>query len=145
MSEPIALCVPGMTLNSTIFPDLGMPTVDVDFNRLVVGPNGNPPAHVVHGMDVYVDLLDKRLGESAYIAGPDYTIADMSIFPWVRRPWNQGVEADDYPNYQRWFAEILARPAVERALEVLADRHRKGPITDKEREVMFGATQYQRH
>jgi len=90
-------------------------------------------------------VLDKRLGESPFVAGPDYTIADMAIFPWVRRPGNQGVEASDYPNYQRWFETILARPAVERGLEVLSDRQRKGPMTDKEREMMFGATQYQRH
>ncbi len=90
-------------------------------------------------------VLDKRLGESPFVVGADYTIADMAIFPWVRRPENQGVEADDYPNYQRWFDEIAARPAVTRGLEVLADRRREGPMTDKAREMMFGATQYQRH
>jgi GST-like protein len=109
------------------------------------------PEKIPYAIDRYVNeakrlyaILDKRLGESAFISGPDYNIADMSILPWVRRPWNQGVEADDYPNYQRWSAEILARPAVTRALEVLADRQRKGSITDKEREMMFGAAQYQR-
>jgi GST-like protein len=89
-------------------------------------------------------VLDKRLGEVPYVVGADYTIADMAIFPWVRRPGNQGVEADEYPNYRRWFDQILERPAVERALEVLADRRREGPMTDKAREMMFGATQYQR-
>jgi len=50
----------------------------------------------------------------------------------------------DYPNVKRWFDAISARPAVERAVKVLADRRR--PIqTDKEREILFGATQYQRH
>ena len=87
---------------------------------------------------------DTRLGESHYVVGEDYTIADMAIFPWVRRPDNQGVEADDYPNYRRWFDQIAARPAVARGLEVLADRRREGPMTEQAREIMFGATQYQR-
>jgi GST-like protein len=90
-------------------------------------------------------VLDRRLAESAYIAGDDYTIADMATFPWLRRPERQGVERTEYPNLQRWFDGIGARPAVRRGLEVLADRIRTGPITEQEREVMFGATQYQRH
>lgn len=90
LSEPIALRVPGMTLNSTIFPDLGMPTVDVDFNQLVVGPNGNPPAHVVHGMDVYVDLLDKRLGvHTDWPSRPRIVVAHsfgaMLVLRWLLR------------------------------------------------------------
>lgn len=89
-------------------------------------------------------VLDKRLGETLYVAGEAYTIADMAILPWVRRPHNQGVEESGYPNYRRWREALLERPAVQRALEVLADRQRTGPMTDKEREMMFGAAQYQR-
>ncbi len=89
-------------------------------------------------------VLDRRLGETPYVAGEAYTIADMAILPWVRRPNNQGVEESGFPNYLRWREALLERPAVQRALEVLADRRRAGPMTDKEREMMFGATQYQR-
>ena len=89
-------------------------------------------------------VLDKRLGETLYVAGEAYTIADMAILPWMRRPYNQGVEESGYPNYLRWREALLERPAVQRALEVLADRRRTGPMTDKEREMMFGAAQYQR-
>jgi len=88
-------------------------------------------------------VMDTRLGEVPYFAG-EYSIADMAIFPWTRSHANQGVDLADYPNVKRWFDAISARPAVERAVKVLADRRR--PIqTDKEREVLFGATQYQRH
>ena len=108
---------------------------------------------VDYAVDRYVNeakrlygVLDHRLGESAYIAGPDYTIADMSIFPLGAPALKtRASRPTDYPNYQRWFEEILARPAVTRALEVLAERRREGPMTDKAREMMFGATQYQRH
>ena len=64
--------------------------------------------------------------------------------PWTRSHANQGVDLADYPNVKRWFDAINARPAVGRAVKVLADRRR--PIqTDKEKEILFGATQYQRH
>ena len=90
-------------------------------------------------------VLDKRLGEVPYVVGEAYTIADMAIYPWVRRPENQGVEASEYPNYLRWREAIATRPAVQRGVEVLADRRREGPMSDKAREAMFGAMQYQRH
>ena len=89
-------------------------------------------------------VLDLRLGEAAYLAGDDYTIADMAVFPWLRSHERQGQDLADFPNVARWFETIAARPAVERGVAVLADRRRAGPISDREREVMFGATQYQR-
>jgi GST-like protein len=89
-------------------------------------------------------VADKRLGESRYLAGDDYTIADMAAWPWMRRPERQGVERDDYPNFKRWFDEIAARPAVERGVQVLAEQQSTGSFDDKQREMLFGATQYQR-
>ncbi len=89
-------------------------------------------------------VLDVRLGESAHLAGDDYTIADMAVFPWLRSHERQGQDLADFPNVERWFEAINARPAVERGLQVLADRRRAGPISEREREVMFGATQYRR-
>ncbi|MFQ5772888.1 MAG: glutathione S-transferase N-terminal domain-containing protein [Kiloniellaceae bacterium] len=89
-------------------------------------------------------VLDRRLGEAPYLAGEDYTIADIATFPWLRSHENQGVDMNEYPNVKRWFDGIAARPAVQRGLKVLADRRRQGPISEREREVMFGALQYQR-
>jgi GST-like protein len=89
-------------------------------------------------------VLDRRLETVPYVAGDDYTIADMAIFPWLRSHERQGIDLADYPSVRRWFDAIAARPAVGRALEVLADRRREGPISEREREVMFGAIQYQR-
>jgi GST-like protein len=89
-------------------------------------------------------VMDRRLGTSAYLAGEAYTIADIATFPWLRSHENQGVKLEDYPNVKRWFDTIAARPAVERGVAVLADRRRSGPIDEKAREIMFGATQYQR-
>jgi len=88
-------------------------------------------------------VMNKRLAQSTYIAGPEYTIADIAIFPWLRSWKNQGISWDDYPHLKGWFDEIAARPAVQRGVEVLASR-RRPLVDDKAREMLFGATQYQR-
>ncbi|MBO4120050.1 glutathione S-transferase N-terminal domain-containing protein [Cupriavidus gilardii] len=88
-------------------------------------------------------VIDKQLSNRPWLAGDDYTIADIATFPWLRSWQNQGVELDDYPNLKRWFNTIAERPAVKRGVEVLA-RERKPLHTDKEREILFGATQYAR-
>jgi GSH-dependent disulfide-bond oxidoreductase len=88
-------------------------------------------------------VLDRRLGEADYVAG-DYSIADMAIFPWTISHERQGVSLDEYPNVRRWSDALHARPAVERGLAVLKELRRTRPITDEEREVMFGAKQYAR-
>ena len=90
-------------------------------------------------------VMDRRLSESAYLAGDDYSIADIACFPWLRRPERQGQRHEDFPNLKRWFDTIAARPAVQRGVAVLAEHQRSGPISEKARENLFGAAQYQRH
>jgi GST-like protein len=88
-------------------------------------------------------VMDKRLAKSKYIAGPDYSIADIAIFPWLRSWKNQGIDWADYPHLKGWFDEIAARPAVQRGVDVLADQ-RKPLIDDTARDMLFGSRQYQR-
>src|ERR1700726_1509540 len=69
-----------------------------------------------------LDVLDRRLSEGEYVAGPAYTIADMAIFPWyggLAKGWLYGTSAEflqvqDYKNVQRWADMLLERPAVKR-------------------------------
>ncbi len=89
-------------------------------------------------------VLDVRLGEAPYLAGEEYTIADIAVWPWLRRPERQGQSLDEHPNVKRWFETIAERPAVQRGVEVLAEFQRRGPITDEERRWMFGEEQYKR-
>ena len=89
-------------------------------------------------------VMNDRLAKSRYIAGPEYTIADIAIFPWLRSWKNQGIDWADHPHLKGWFDEIAARPAVMRGVEVLADR-RRPLMDDKARSVLFGAEQYKRH
>jgi GST-like protein len=86
-------------------------------------------------------VLDKRLAQSPWVAGDEYSIADIAIFPWMRGSEKRGVDLAAYPNVKRWFDTIGARPAVQRALQVLADATNP-PIDDKQRDIMFGASQF---
>ena len=87
-------------------------------------------------------VLDKRLAEAEYLAGTDYSIADMATFPWLRNPDRRNIDMNDYPNVKRWFEAVEARPAVQRGCAVLAENVRQGTMTDAEREIMFGKTQF---
>jgi GST-like protein len=86
------------------------------------------PQKIEYAIDRYtmevkrqLDVLDRRLAESEYIAGNTYTIADMAIFPWygwLAKGWLYGggefLSAQDYKNVQRWTDTLLARPTVKR-------------------------------
>ena len=68
-----------------------------------------------------LDVLDRRLAESEYIAGSDYTIADIAIWPWyggLAKGWQYGaaefLQVQDYKNVQRWAEQTYSRPAVKR-------------------------------
>jgi len=82
------------------------------------------------------------LSKTAYIAGKQYTIADIAIFPWTRSWKNQGLTLEEFPHVLRWHEEIAARPAVMRGVEVLTNL-RKPLLDDKARENLYGKTQYQ--
>ena len=82
-----------------------------------------------------LDVLDRRLGETAYIAGDDYTIADIAIWPWYGQVVRNVVyeaaeflEAHTYTNVVRWAEEIAKRPAVERGRKV---NKLNGPLEDQ--------------
>ena len=89
-------------------------------------------------------IMDKRLGESPYLGGDTYTIADIATFPWARNPQRRGHDINDLPNLKRWVDEIEARPAVEKALQVLAEHQSKPTdvIDDATRAIMFGDKQF---
>jgi GSH-dependent disulfide-bond oxidoreductase len=97
-------------------------------------------------------VLNKRLEEAHWLAGGEYSMADIITVPWIRvavEPSSRFAERGyldlgEYPAMKRWYGEVAARPAVQRGLAVLADAQPPGKITDAEREVTFGATQFAR-
>lgn len=107
------------------------------------------PEKIQYAIDRYTNeagriygVIDRRLGESAWLAGDDYTIVDMATFPWLRSHERQGQDLNDFPNLKKWYETIEARPAVQRGVEVLSESSRKGDLSDKDRENMFGSAQY---
>ena len=102
------------------------------------------PEKVPYAIDRYTNevnrlygVMDKRLAAREFLAG-DYSIADMASIGWTRSYKNQGQDLDDFPNLKRWFETIMARPAVERAVEV-GQEHRRNLADDKDaQKVLFG-------
>ncbi len=90
------------------------------------------PSKIEYAIDRYamevkrqLDVLDRRLAESPYVAGDDYTIADMAIWPWYGvlaqgQLYNAAefLQVQTYTHVQRWAADIAARPAVQRGRRV---------------------------
>jgi len=89
-------------------------------------------------------VLDRRLAEARFLAGDEYSIADIAVFPWMRNAERRGIDMNAYPNAKRWFDEIAARPAVQRGVKVLVAESDRAPLDDRAREVMFGKTQFER-
>ncbi|MGQ3002361.1 MAG: glutathione binding-like protein [Hydrogenophaga sp.] len=108
------------------------------------------PEKIGYAIDRYTNearrlygVMDRQLEAQKFIAGNQYSIADIAIFPWLRNWQNQGIDWADFPHLKQWFDAIAARPAVQRGVAVLADARK--PITDdKSREVLFGKTQYEK-
>jgi len=104
-----------------------------------------------------LDVLDKRLGESEYVAGPDYTIADMAIWPWYGGLAKFGqygaaefLSVHEYKNVQRWTEQLWKRPAVKRGRmvnrlagepsEQLHERHDAGDFETKTQDKLAKAS-----
>ncbi len=62
-------------------------------------------------------VLDQRLSEVEYLAG-EYSIADMATWPWISRFEWQQIALNEYPNVQRWYAQIADRAAVQKGYDV---------------------------
>lgn len=63
-------------------------------------------------------VLNNRLYESKYLAGDEYTIADMICYPWTVNWAGQGQDIEEFKYFKRWFEELGARPAVQRGMAV---------------------------
>jgi len=66
-------------------------------------------------------VLNNRLYDRRFIAGAEYSIADMICYPWTVGWEGQGQNIDDFRYFKRWFEEVGARPAVQRGMQVGAD------------------------
>jgi len=63
-------------------------------------------------------VMDRRLADNAFLAGADYSIADIASWPWVSRFEWQEIDMNEFANVKRWYQTIAARPAVEKGYDV---------------------------
>jgi GST-like protein len=87
-------------------------------------------------------VLNKRLADRAFVAGADYSIADMASYPWTVSHERQGQDLNDFPHLKRWFETIRARPATIAAYARVQDVNPNAgrPMTDAEKKILFGQT-----
>jgi GST-like protein len=67
-------------------------------------------------------VMDRQLARHPYLAGDDYSIADIASIGWVSAWERQGQDPDQFPHVKRWLSQVKARPAVQRALALPAER-----------------------
>ncbi|CAA9417178.1 MAG: Glutathione S-transferase [uncultured Rubrobacteraceae bacterium] len=107
------------------------------------------PEEIPYAIDRYTNetarlyrVMDKHLARVEYFAG-EYSIVDMAIYPWTVSHEAQGQKMEDFPNLMRWYEDVGARPAVQKALEVGKELRRPLEGMDqKTRETLFGSRQY---
>jgi GST-like protein len=105
------------------------------------------PEKLPYAIDRYVNetnrlygVLDRRLANHAFLAGANYTIADMAAYPWIV-PWKRQLqELDDFPNLRRWFDVIRERPATARAYAKGEPYSSRPAVTEEGKKILFGQT-----
>jgi GSH-dependent disulfide-bond oxidoreductase len=127
------------------------------FQMASVGPMMGQAGHFLHAapekipyaIDRYTNesrrlfsVLDKRLGETAFVAG-DYSIADMAIYPWAVAAEREPEQLATRPHFKRWLETMGARPAVKRGMAVMADMPAQ-PLTEEERSILYGKKQFEK-
>ena len=105
------------------------------------------PDKIPYAIERYVNetrrlygVLDKQLEGRAFIAGRDYTIADMAAYPWIVPYESQGMALEDFPHLKAWFESIRDRPATKRTYALGEEIKDRFDLTTDEdaRKVLFG-------
>jgi GST-like protein len=105
------------------------------------------PEKIQYAIDRYVKetnrlygVMNRRLANNAFLAGPEYSIADMASYPWVV-PWQrQQQDLNEFSSLKRWFDAIAGRPATVRAYELAAKYATRPVVDDESRKILFGQT-----
>jgi GSH-dependent disulfide-bond oxidoreductase len=92
------------------------------FKRASPEPQPIAEARFTSEAERILGLLDARLAEQAFVAGDDFTIADIAFFPWIQAgsmfPFTADLPLDANANLKRWLERVRARPAVQKGLTV---------------------------
>jgi GST-like protein len=85
-------------------------------------------------------VLNKRLADREFVAGANYSIADIASYPWIVPHEKQGQKLEDFPHLKRWFEAIRARPSTVRAYAKAAEINTAPSVTESSRQHLFGQT-----
>ncbi len=105
------------------------------------------PEKIPYAINRYVNetnrlygVMDRRLAAHPFLAGPEYSIADMASYPWIV-PWKrQQQNLDDFINLRRWFNAIRDRPATQRAYAKGEPFSAQPVVTEEGKKLLFGQT-----
>ena len=103
------------------------------------------PAKIEYGIERYSNeahrlyrVLDERLAEREFVAD-EFSMADILCWPWVHLREHHGQSFEEFPQLERWYEQLLARPAFERGLEVGLDLVKEsGGMDEEARRTLFG-------
>ncbi len=84
-------------------------------------------------------VMERRLRDRDYLAG-EYSIADMACLPWVSPYERLNQSLDELPGVAAWIERLMARPGVQRGMEVGADLRSDAPLTEEQRKMLYGQT-----
>jgi GST-like protein len=83
-------------------------------------------------------VLNQQLSENAFVAGREYSIADMAVYPWIVMHERQGVDLNEFKALQKWFEKIQQRPAVIRAYKKGEEINIQSVMTEESKKILFG-------
>ncbi|MGA0235380.1 MAG: glutathione S-transferase N-terminal domain-containing protein [Alphaproteobacteria bacterium] len=83
-------------------------------------------------------VADRQLARNAYIAGDNYSIADMACYGWMSLWEGQKQDINDFPNVSRWLDELAERPAVQRGMALFREKRQNFAKVDTAQEKLFG-------
>jgi GST-like protein len=110
-------------------------------------PSGNDYSRSRYRTEVnrLFDLYDRRLKENAYVAGSEYTVADIAAFPWLRNLDLLAVDLSSRPHVKAWVDKISARDPVKRAMaKVAAIKSSRDTASEDDKDRIFGRGKYAR-
>ncbi|SIN82776.1 glutathione S-transferase N-terminal domain-containing protein [Vannielia litorea] len=112
---------------------------------LKYAPSMDPPNDLPYAKDRYRNevnrlhgVLNKRLAQNEYVAGSDYSIADMAIWPWAILWEGQQQDISDKPHFSRWLDLVGSRPAVQKGKALAADKRANLQDDKDAQKVLFG-------
>lgn len=105
------------------------------------------PEKIEYAVDRYTNecnrlygVMDRRLADIEWLAGADYSIADIACIGWISRHERQGQDLNTFPYLKRWYEAMMDRPAVKRGMSIAQDLDKQSNIAgnDAAQSILFG-------